>query len=259
MGHIHLVRLPKTQPWLGVIRALRSPSLDPKRVATVTTDSASERLERLRSDPNLAYCFWMLTRLTSAARRPDFGDAVAQLGLRVGSSESASSFISQVAARVRAEMDSRAGSGPFGEMASLALRRALTETVGTEGRSLFGSSVEDLEYAFARHATPKEFGRLAQRFFGDLMARMLRFYVDKELSLYIGHGWALATSTQAISFTSDLERYARESARIVEAFAADWFSLHDWQADGVVSRDEVRGFVAEAMAKLRDELTEPPP
>lgn len=136
------------------------------------------------------------------------------------------------------------------------MRRALTETVGTEGRSFFGSSLEDLERAFRRHATAAQFGHLARAFFGDFLARTLRFYVEKELSNHVGASVTLATTADSRAFADDLDRYGRESARVMERFAADWFDLHHWRADGRIGRDEAAGFVAHALDKLRGELAE---
>lgn len=257
MGHHHLVHLPPTVPWLGVLDALRAPSVVPADVATATAFAASDRLVRLRDDPCLAYCFWVLARVTSAAARPDFVEGLAALGVRAGPSDSVVGVIGRIAARVREEVERHPESGQFGEMASLSLRRALTETVGTEGRSLFGSSLEDMERAFRRHATPARFGELAHRFFGDLTSRTLRFYVDKELSQHVGQGFGLATTTEAVGFTAELDRYTRGRARVVEVFAEEWWSKRDWLSGGAIGRDEAHGFVAHAVEKLQDALTEP--
>lgn len=256
MGHIRLGRLPKSQSWQAMVALLAAPRVDPGVVAAATSRAAGQRLDALADDASLAYCFWLLTRLASAARRPDFGDALGDLGLAVRPSDSVIGFVAQVNDRVRDEVERHPESGPFGELASLSLRRALTETVGTEGRSLFGSSAEDLERAFRRHATPDSFGIVAHRFFGDFLARTLRFYVDKELALHLGAGGGLADIARGESFIEDLDRHARQSARIVERFASDWFSKHDWEAGGAIGRDEAQGFVAVALAKLRGELAE---
>ena len=257
MGHHHLVHLPRTIPWLGVLDALRAPQVVASDVGTATAVAASHRIARLGSDPALAYCFWLLARITSAAARPDFVDGLAALGVRAGRTDSVVGVIGQLAARAREEVERHPRSGQFGEMASLSLRRALTETVGAEGRSLFGSSLDDLEAAFKRHSTPARFGELAHRFFGDLTSRTLRFYVDKELSQHVGQGFGLATTTEAAGFTADLDRYARERARVVEVFAEEWWSKRDWLSGGAIGRDEAHGFVAHAVEKLQDALTEP--
>ena len=254
MGPVHLVQLPRTPAWRAVVGLLEAPAPDVPAVAGATAAAAAGRLDALRGDPSLTYCFWLLTRLASAARGPDFVGDLAALGLPARPADSVVGFVSRVSDLVRDEVGRRPESGPFGELASLALRRALTETVGSHGRSLFGSSLEDLEAAFRRHSTPAQFGQLSRRFFGDFLARTLRFYVEKELSNRVGASPGLATTADGRAFAADLDRYARETARVMERFAADWFDLHHWRADGRIGRDEAEGFVAHALDKLRGEL-----
>lgn len=259
MGHIHLGRLPKTQRWDQVVFALAADNVNARIVASTTAWAADARLSQLRSDPSLAYCVWLLVRIASAARRPDFVDALGDIGLDVRSGDSAVGFVAKVGARAREEIERHPESGPFGELATLALRRALTETVGTEGGSLFGSSIEDLERAIHRHTTPTRFGELASRFFGDFTARTLRFYVDKELSFHVGPGHALASIDDSATFVADLDRFARQSARIVEEYAADWYSKHDWESGGAIGREDAQRFIPLAIRKLRRELKDPAP
>lgn len=254
MGHYYFGRLPKTQKWLAVVALLEAPRLDPPAVAGATVKAAQDRLVALRGDPSLTYCFWLLVRLAEAARGPDFLADVARLGVPVRAEDPALAVVARAADRARIELDRFPESGPFGELASLALRRTLTETVGIENRSLFGSSLEDLERAFRRRSSPVQFGELAHRFFGDFVARTLRFYVERELSHHVGTGGGLASIADAGDFAAALDLHARQSARIVEGFAADWYAKHHWEAGGAIGREETQRFVAHALRKLRKEL-----
>jgi hypothetical protein len=207
----------------------------------------------LRGDPSLTYCFWLLTRLASAARGDQFLADLRQLGIESRPDDTALQLIARVTDRTRIELNRFPESGPFGEMASLALRHALTETVGLEGRSLLGSSVEDLERAFQKHSTAGQFGEIAERFFGDFMARTLRFYVDRAVPAAVG-GRSMPTLGDASAFNQALTIHTRETARIVERFAADWFSKHHFEQRGAIGRDDAERFVAHALTKLRSEL-----
>ncbi len=131
---------------------------------------------------------------------------------------------------------------------------ALTETLGTEGRSLFGSSIEDLERAFRRHSSAVQFGEQATRFFADFAARTLRFYVERELANSLTPGGGLATVADTGRFAEALDTHVRQSARIVEDFAAGWYAKHHWESKGALSREEVARFAAHALRKLRAEL-----
>lgn len=253
MGHTVVARLPLSRRWRAVVALLQLPRLDAPGVAGATALAAERRLRQLGRDPSLAYCFWLLTRLASAARGPDFLDAVARLGIPARPDDTALQFVARVADRTRVELDGHPEAGPFGEMAALALRRALAETVGAEGRSLFGSSLEDLEGAFRRHASDRQFGELAGRFFGDFMARALRFYVDRELPHAVGGG-GLPTVGASADFATALDLHARQTARAVEVFAVGWYGKKNWETLGAIGREDAQGFVAHALPKLRKAL-----
>src|SRR4051812_28906162 len=96
MGHIHLGRLPKTQRWAAVIAMLGATTLSPSAVADSTMTAAGSRLQRLRTDPSLTYCVWLLARLVSASRRPDFDEALTDLGLSLLSQRSLVGFIASI-------------------------------------------------------------------------------------------------------------------------------------------------------------------
>lgn len=253
MGHTELGYLPKSKRWRALMDLLEAPRLDAPTMAGATVFAAEGRLIALRGDPSLTYCFWLLTRLANAARGPDFLEEIRQLGVPARADDSALAFVVRVADTARIELNRYPESGPFGELASLALRRALTDTVGLEGRSLFGSSLEDLEGAFRRHSSAVQFGELATRFFGDFYARTLRFYVERELQNHVGGG-ALPTIATAGDFADALDLHARQSARIVEGFAAAWYSKKGWELQGAIGREDAQGFVAHALTKLRKEL-----
>lgn len=254
MGHVRLGRLPKTIRWQGVVALMDDSPDDIPAVARGTAAAAELRLRQLSRDPSLIHCFWLLTRVASASRHEDFVTALARLNLPIPINGSALLYISQISDQVRLDLAPHTESGPFGELASLALRRTLSETVGVHGRSLFGSSLEDVQHAFYSHSSPARFGELARRFFGDYLARTLRFFVEKELSNQVGSGHGLTNIDASTEFTRTLDLYARESARIVEDFATGWYSKHNWESGDAITQEEAQGFVAIALRKLRMEL-----
>ena len=243
--------------WQAVVGMLRQSPNDVAAVARATDSAAEDRLRELSRDPSLAYCFWLLTRLSAASREPDFAAALAPLGLAPPGTDSALAFIAQITEHVRTELQQFPESGPFSELASLAMRRALSETIGQHGQSLFLSNLDDVREAFRSHSTATRFGDLSKRFFGDFLARTLRFFLDKELSNVVGHGHALTAITDSKEFSAELDLYARQSARIMEQFASGWYGKHNWESHGAISREEAQGFVAVALRKLRMEITRP--
>jgi hypothetical protein len=257
LGHIRLGRLPRTRRWQQVVDLLDASTDGASSVARATLQAAEFRLRKLADDPSVSYCFWLLTRITQAARTDDFRTALAQIGLETREDESVLSFVSRVADVARHELVQHPESGHFAELAALALRRALTETVGQQGGSLFGSSVDDLQAALRAYSTDRSFGEVSRRFFGDFTARMLAAYVERELTNRIGEGPRLQTLTQSGEFMAGLDVHTRQAARIMEDFAAEWYSKRNWLTGGQISRDEAKGFTAVAFRKLRSELTRP--
>lgn len=253
MGSIHVGRLPQGGQWGRIVGLLHADGLTAPRAAGLTLLAAERRLLELRGDPSLTHCLWLLTRLAAAARSDDFAREAGHVGVAILPGDTALQVVARVADQTRAELGRYPESGPFGEVAALALRSALAETVGTEGRSLLGSSAEDLARAFRRHSTASQFGELSARFFGAYLARTLRFYVERELMHAVGGG-PLPTAAAAGDFAAALDRHARQSARIVEDFAAAWYSKRSWETDGRIGRDDVQAFAAHALTKLRKEL-----
>lgn len=255
MGHLRLGRLAKTLRWQGVVALLAQAPSDVSGLAGATIAAGETRFREMAKDPVVGYCFWLLSRMTYAARSAEFVRQLASLGIQVSDRDSTLSFTSLVADRVRTEAAAHPESGHAAEIASLALRSALTETIGQAGRSLFGSSVEDLQTALRQYSADRSFGVISRRFFGDFFARTLRSLVERELSNHVGPGTRLPSIDASHEFSSALDLHARQSARIVEDFASGWYGKHNWESKGEISRDDAQRFMAVAMRKLRMELT----
>jgi hypothetical protein len=254
MGHIHLGTLPRTIRWRRVVSLLEDSPDDPAGIARATLFAAERRLKDLSNDPSLTLCYWLLVRVAAASREPDFRFAMARLGIEIPGDGSALTFIAAISDRVRWETSDYLQSGPFSDIASLALRRALSETVGTQARSLFSSSLDDLQDAFVAYSTPATFAPVAGRFFADFLGRTLRFYIDRELSNHVGRERGFADLSGSEEFLRGLESYARESSKIMEGFAADWYSKRRWKRGSAIPRADAAGFVNHALTKLRREL-----
>jgi hypothetical protein len=237
-----------------VFDLLQDPVVEPRLVADATVRAAEQRLIQLRGDPSLTYCFWLLARLAAASRGSDFANDTRRLGLEVHGQDHTLALIAQVNDRVREELARFPESGPFSDLAVNALRTSLTETLGAQNLSLFGSSVDDLAATFRRHSTASQFGELATRFFGAFYAQVLRYYVDRALPAAISQDGGLRTLADLTAFQAALDRHARQSARIVDLFAVQWWVKHKGLGGEPISRVEVQGFTAHALTKLRKEL-----
>lgn len=254
MGHTRLGRLPKYLRWKQVVALLEESPGNAEDVSRATAVAADEWLLRLKSDPSLTYCFWLLTRVTWAARSDSFAEQLQSFGLDVNDGTSNLAFIASLVESARTELSHHPESGPASELASLALRRALSETVGQQGRTLFGSSLSDLQVALRTYSTKERFGELAQRFFGDFLSRTLRSFLDREIPNLVGESSGLRNVEDSAEVIAAIDLHARQSAAILRDFSGGWFAKHNWESRGQIGEDETRRFVAFALEKLRSEL-----
>ncbi len=247
MGHLRLGRLPKTRRWIEVVELLEADPTDAARVTGATVVAAETHLRSLPSNEPLTYAFWLLLRIATASRSETFVQDVRGLGLSVTAETSALELISEVADELRGRF--RGGDSATAEFASLAVRRALTETVGSFGGSLFGSTVDDLQSAFRRFSTKDQFSEVAYGFFADFTARLLTSYLDRELSNHVE-----GSISERMEVASAIDLHARQSAAIMREFAGGWYSKQNWETKGEITLDDAQRFVAVALRKLRMEL-----
>ncbi len=52
------------------------------------------------------------------------------------------------------------------------------------------------------------------------------------------------------------QSYCTETAKIVEEFAAGWFSKHNWESNNNISEETTAAFTAYAFEKIQMELRE---
>lgn len=251
---IRLGTLPKTRPWKDVIGILES---DPNDIATLTKatiHATKQELESLKNEPSISYSFWLLTRITWFARQQNFVSSMEQIGVDLVGSSSALSFISAVSDHNRKQFVSYQGSTVFREIANLALKQALSNTVAVTTPSLFGSTIDDIQAACKKYSSKKQFGILSRHFFSSFFTRSLHYFIDKELSNHIGPGKRLATIEDGRAFSDALTVYAWQTSKIIEDFAAGWYSKQNWKTEGEITLQDAHKFVTFALRKFQMEL-----
>lgn len=254
MGHLRLGRLPKTRKWGQVLDLLESDVRNLPEVARATLRAAQVQMRKLGADPVVGYCFWLLTQVTWFARSDNFASRLREIGVNPATASSPFTFISQLTDHARSKAAQHPESGVFAEIASLSLRQALAETIAERSRTLFGSSLEEIQNACRAYSSQKQFGTLAKCFFAHFLSRSLLYFLNKELSNHVGPGHGLNDIQSAKEFNDALIAYSRQSAKIIEDFAAGWYSKHNWEARGEIPEEDARKFAAIALRKLRMEL-----
>lgn len=256
MGHIRLGRLPKLRPWTGVFSALDSADLDVAELAKATAVAAQQQFKTLEGNEAINYCFWVLVRIAAAAKRKDLSGELERLGANSNNVTSGLTFIHEVSRAVEKELKQRGQANVFVRMAALSLRDILTANIVERSQTLFGTSFKDVESACRSFSSPKPFGQITKEFYASFTSRSLLFLVDKELSNYVGPGKSISSPDQALELHSAVKRYCLETAKIVEEFAAGWFSKNNWQTDYNISEDTTQGFTSYALQKIQMDLRE---
>ncbi len=251
MGHIDIRFLPQANRWRAVHGAYADN--DPRAIVHATLVAVHDRLTALRGDPQLTYCVWLLMRLASAARRPDFDTALAQLGI-TPRAESVFAFFAEVDQRARDEVERLDRPGPFGELAVQALSSTLVQTMRMHSIPLFGESLSVVQAHLKRYGTPTQLATVLSRFFGEFLERVLRFYLDKALPLYVGADRTFLSIWQGEVFLDDVSAYARQLADLTGDFSRGSYNLQDWLSGGQIPRSGVEAFIAHLFDKLRGAL-----
>ena len=247
MGHIRLGTLPKSARWYRVVGLIETNPQAARGIAAATLIASERYLLDVKDDPALVRAYGLLVHLMSAARGDNFAGELQRLGLHLEPGTSSIAFLSGVADAVRRETAAEADGSLAGEFATQSLRRALMDTVATQSTSLFGSTVDDLQQAFRAHSTEQQFGEVSRLFFGDFVARVLRSAIDREAP-------TLLSADGSAHLIDEVDLHARQSAAIVQDFAGEWLSKKRYERAGDITQQDIQGFVAVALRKLRSEI-----
>lgn len=256
MGHIRLGRLPKTRSWSRVFQALTGDSVTPQQLAGSIAIAAQKQFSSFERDEAINYCFWVLVRIATAARGKDFVGDLQQLKLSGRHITSGLDFVQQVGQAIQSELSRRGRRTVFAQMAALSLKEVLSASIIEESKSLFGTGVREVQAACRAISTQKRFGELAKEFFAKFIGRSIRYLTDKELSNHVASETALGSPARVVEFQKTLDHYCFESAKIVEEFAAGWFSKHNWETNNNIPEDAAAGFTSYALNKIQMELRE---
>jgi hypothetical protein len=205
-------------------------------------------------DDGVVETIWLLTKLPLAARSEDFAQALRDCGLSVSDAPGLMEIVGAVADAIDARMPNCKGRTDLGEMAQMAAAETLTEVIGQRTKSLFGTTPDDVQQAFSKLATNKQFSIFAKDFFARFTDKCMNYFLSRALSHHVGEGQRFTTLSQQAEFTKALESHCREAARIVEEYSGGWVSKKNWETGGAITREDIAAFTGYAMKKLVDEL-----
>lgn len=253
MGHIRLGILPKYSRWKAVIGLLDDTQVSASKVADKVLDGAKEALSSQSTQSGVGYCIWLLAQLTLAGRSEDLQAELARLGISVTDQTSAAEFLAKTSRVAAHHLSDLAPHTTLNNIAGLALREALTRTVGTQATTLFGAGLTDVQLALRKYSTHRQFSALLHVYFTAFLRRTLHLVVDKEIANHVGPGRRFASIQDMGDFEDALARFAGQTSRIVKEFSGGWYSKRAWEK-GAISQADAARFVHVALNKLRADL-----
>ena len=254
MGTNRLGDLPRTKPWRRIVAAFVA-GAGAAQVAGEALDLLAGGLGRLADDPVVVEAVRLLMLLPAAAKGPDFAGALRGVGVDAPDGPDFCDVLAAVSGRLDAVTPAGRGRSDAGEVAQAALSEALAETVGRSLGGLFDATPGDARRAFARQSSDAHFGTLAGCFFGKFTEKWLQSFLSRELPLHVGPGQRLPSLGDYGQFSGDLRVHCRETAKVVEGFAAEWRSREAFRQQGEIDRGRVKEFVYGAFAKLTRAMT----
>lgn len=257
MGHTRLGSLPRSRKWKEVI-GLIAAGAGAEQIANAVIRAAETGLMAAAHHTGLVEAFWSLAQLTQAARENDFAAALRARGFEVTDNPSLPTILSAISAAVDRSMPNNKGRTDLGEMAHSAAVETTNRIVTERVSSLFGATAQDVQRAFRDLGTEKNFGELGKRFFGQVMNKVLQFYVSREAANHVGQGQRFANLAAKAAFDEAMNTHCRQAAVIVEKFAGEWQSKQKWEKreSGGITREDVGRFAHVAMKKMVAELKE---
>lgn len=239
-------------------------SLD--QVADAMLDASIEGFERAKRDDGLIYSFYLLTQITQAARSDEgFAQRLRELGVAppalavhstlvsdAGVADTIYDLVANFTNAVDQRLTSRGTRSDLGEIAVRAATESLTALCEDKASTLFGSSQETVQDALHQLSTKSGFSRLSQDFFARMTSGFLIHNLSKELSNHVGPGRRFGDISEHNAFIGGLDQHCRSAASVLDVFAGQWYSKHNFQ--GGITERKTFGWVGHALDKMKSAL-----
>lgn len=254
MGHERVGTLPRTRQWRQLVDALAASAGAPVVVPALANETLTRvrsRLDGVADDPGFAACFQFLVLLARGEIRPSTRLA------DEGAPREAQSYNAQLLETVGALQEWVAPHQSSLEYADLGVRAAADAIAYWVDRhhgqeELFGDS-RSYAQLWADANNGAAFSEISRAFFARFIDHYLQYFLGREASGVLPSDDARSRFDGALSSHADaLARHAFESTKIAQSFAAGWYNKH--VKGGRPTEKAVRGFLAHAIGKLREEL-----
>lgn len=254
MGHSRIGTLPATRKWKDVISLIGS-GANEAHVADAVMVATGKTFSRVRDDAGFREAMHLILQLALAGGRPNPSAELAAAGVGNLENPSLVDVVSGISEEFDRRIDALKSRSDLSEFTQHALVGAVTDFLKKSLPSLTEPSRDDVTSAFKKLGKQENFGKFFHGFVAALTNKLLDSYLSRTLGTHLGEGQRFTTTNQVRQFEIALKIHCYEAAKIVEKFAAQWFSKHRIKGQGVISREDAEGFGWYAFQKMTMELS----
>src|SRR5262249_19180532 len=139
-----------------------------------------------RRKSGIRYDFYLLTQIVLAARKEDWHEQLANIGIRLSSNATFFDLTAEIQNVIYDHIANYGRRSDVSEMAQQAAGEAVATLARPRAVSLFGSDKEQLRRALHALSTKRGFAELGQRFFGRFVSYFLNFYLSRITAAQLG-------------------------------------------------------------------------
>ena len=251
MGHERIGFLPLSNQWRELVSDIGDLGTNADAVPSLanrTLRQVRQRFEGLERDSGLeaAFSFLLaLCRLRTRAPEHDKGPFI-DLGQDPSPLE--------IARRLNAWIDANMDSAEYAELAKRSGADAIAYWTKRCSRQqeLFDAQ-QTAAQIWRAAATGSAFSEISRVFFGKLLERYLKYFLEREASAQFGRIEDRdAFSENLARHVDSVARHAFDASKITQSFAAGWYNKY--ARDVMPNRRDTQGFLSFALGKLRQEL-----
>ena len=253
MGHERTGALPHSKRWRDVVAQMASSSGTADEVAGLansTLENVQKQFRNLYKDEGVVAAFQFLIMLAKSASSSEFSKESHIPSIDLDQNPSTLRLV----AELRSWVDDQESSKEYADIA----KKASADTIvlwheqQMQQPSLFPVDGDSRD-VWRRMDNGASFCEVARLFFSKFTERYLNYFLEREAS-------AVSTNihlrdeidVRLREHVDGVSKYAFETARITQSFAAGWFNNHARQ--GVPSKEESQRFLSIAFGKMQEEL-----
>ena len=253
MGHERVGALPHSKRWRDIVAQMESFSGSAEEVAVLaeaTLKNVRSRYQKLHVDDGVIAAFQFLIALAKSTSTSDVQGNLQSPTINLEENPSPLRLVSQL----RSWVDAHQNSLEYADIAKKASADAimLWSDQQKQQPTLFSDEL-DSKHVWQRADNGSGFCEVASLFFSKFTERYLNYFLEREASaVIVGSRERDSFGLQMREYNEQVSKYAFETSRITQSFAAGWFNLH--ALNEIPPKTEIESFLSRAFAKMEEDL-----